>query len=155
MSLHMHHWLMHLRQLDYDLVDYVGQLREGILEAYTGIVTGLKSTAKGSHHCLCMNVLSLTTRAASLLLNHAQSILDLVQRCLADEERSDALMRLSYGLIGDLAESFAGGQLKQLFLQPWLAAELRSRSRMPDETKKTMRWAREVSLSALASFTPT
>ncbi|KAF5314247.1 hypothetical protein D9619_011781 [Psilocybe cf. subviscida] len=113
--------------LDYDLVDYVGQLREGILEAYTGIVTGLKSTAK-----------------ASLLLNHAQSILDLVQRCLADEERSDALMRLSYGLIGDLAESFAGGQLKQLFLQPWLAAELRSRSRMPDETKKTMRWAREM-----------
>lgn len=34
-------------QLDYDLVDYVGQLREGILEAYIGIVTGLKKTPQG------------------------------------------------------------------------------------------------------------
>lgn len=36
-------------QLDYDLVDYVSQLREGILEAYTGVVTGLKNTEKGMH----------------------------------------------------------------------------------------------------------
>ncbi|KAF9480274.1 ARM repeat-containing protein [Pholiota conissans] len=113
--------------LDYDLVDYVGQLREGILEAYTGIVTGLKSTDK-----------------AMLLLPHSQNILELVHRCLSDEERSDALMRLSYGLIGDLAECFQHGQLKQLFLAPWIASELKSRSRMPEETKRTMRWAREM-----------
>jgi importin subunit beta-1 len=41
--------LWHL-QLDYDLVDYVSQLREGILEAYTGIVTGLKNTENGMHY---------------------------------------------------------------------------------------------------------
>jgi importin subunit beta-1 len=29
-------------------MDYVSQLREGILEAYTGIVTGFKNTEKGS-----------------------------------------------------------------------------------------------------------
>lgn len=34
--------------LDYDIVDYVSQLREGILEAYTGIVTGFKKTEKGA-----------------------------------------------------------------------------------------------------------
>lgn len=33
--------------MDYDLVDYVAQLREGILEAYTGIVTAFKNTEKG------------------------------------------------------------------------------------------------------------
>ena len=35
-------------QLDYDLVDYVAQLREGILDAYTGIVTGFKKTDAGT-----------------------------------------------------------------------------------------------------------
>ncbi|KAG6911089.1 hypothetical protein DXG01_004604 [Tephrocybe rancida] len=113
--------------LDYDLVDYVGQLREGILEAYTGIVTGLKNTAK-----------------VEILLPCAQDILNLIQRCLADEERTDSLVRLCYGLLGDLADSFPGGQLKQLLLNQWIASELRSKGRMPPETKKTMRWAREM-----------
>jgi len=36
-------------QLDFDLTDYVAQLREGILEAYTGVVTGFKNTEKGLH----------------------------------------------------------------------------------------------------------
>lgn len=117
--------------LDYDLVDYVSQLREGILEAYTGIVTGLKKTEK-----------------ASLLLPHSQHILELIHRCLSDEERTDSVMRLSYGLLGDLADSFPDGQLKQLLLSQWVVAELRSKHRMPPETKKTMRWAREMVKSA-------
>jgi importin subunit beta-1 len=80
----------------------------------------------------------------NLLLSHSQHILDLIQRCLADDERTDSLMRLSYGLLGDLADSFPTGQLKQLLLSNWIAAELRSKHRMPPETRKTMRWAREV-----------
>ncbi|TFK36480.1 armadillo-type protein [Crucibulum laeve] len=113
--------------LDYDLVDYVGQLREGILEAYTGIVTGLKKTDK-----------------VTLLLPYSQSILELIHRCLSDEERTDSVMRLSFGLLGDLADSFPQGQLKPLLLAPWIVDELRSKHRMPTETKKTMRWAREM-----------
>lgn len=58
-------------------------------------------------------------------------------------------MRLCYGLLGDLADSFPGGQLKQILLHPWIASELRSKNRMPPETKKTMRWAREVRESSL------
>ncbi|EAU87645.1 karyopherin Kap95 [Coprinopsis cinerea okayama7 len=113
--------------LDYELLDYVGQLREGILEAYTGIVTGLKKTEK-----------------VNLLLPYAQGIFDLIHRCLIDEERTDALVRLAYGLIGDLADCFPAGQIKPLLLQQWVVAELRSKLRMPSETKKTMRWAREM-----------
>jgi hypothetical protein len=32
-------------------MDYVGQLREGILEAYTGLVSGFKGTDKGQWNC--------------------------------------------------------------------------------------------------------
>ena len=40
--------------MDYDLMDFVSQLREAILEAYTGIVTGFKNTDKGTGHiCRC------------------------------------------------------------------------------------------------------
>ncbi|KAF8638413.1 hypothetical protein AX17_002220 [Amanita inopinata Kibby_2008] len=113
--------------LDYDLVEYVGQLREGILEAYTGIVTGLKKTEK-----------------VNLLLPHVQAVLELLHRCFQDEERTDSLTKLAYGLLGDVADCFPNGEIKPLLLVNWVAQELRSKHRMPAETKKTMRWAREM-----------
>jgi importin subunit beta-1 len=36
-------------QLDYESIDYIANLREGILEAHTGIVTGFKKTDRGAH----------------------------------------------------------------------------------------------------------
>ncbi|KAH8110302.1 ARM repeat-containing protein [Phellopilus nigrolimitatus] len=95
--------------MDYELVDYVSQLREGILEAYTGTVTGLKNTEK-----------------VQLLLPHVQSMLELAQRCLADEERPESVVRLSLGLVGDLADAFPNGEIKQLLLAEWLAQILRN-----------------------------
>ncbi|KAI0070966.1 ARM repeat-containing protein [Panus rudis PR-1116 ss-1] len=112
--------------LDVDLVDYVAQLREGILEAYTGIVTGFKNTEK-----------------VSLLLPYVPEILELVQRCLADSSKSDSVHKACLGIIGDLAETFPNGQIKDLLLAEWIAAELRSKGRYSSEIRKTMRWARE------------
>ena len=114
-------------QLDIDLVEYVGLLREGILEAYTGIVAGFKNTPK-----------------ADLLLPYVPSILELVQRCLGDSERTESTIKLAVGLVGDLADTFPNGQIKQFLLADWLANELRMKGRMAPETKKTLRWAREV-----------
>ncbi|KII83643.1 hypothetical protein PLICRDRAFT_180247 [Plicaturopsis crispa FD-325 SS-3] len=119
--------------LDFDLVDYVSSLREGILEAYTGIVTGLKNTDK-----------------VGLLLPHVQSILELIQRCLADDERTDSIVKLSFGLLGDLADCFPNGEIKQFLLSEWVVTELRSKTRMPVENKKTLRWAREMVKRATA-----
>ncbi|KAJ7085208.1 hypothetical protein B0H15DRAFT_988759 [Mycena belliarum] len=103
--------------LEYDLMDFVGQLREGILEAYTGLVSGFKGTDK-----------------VSVLLPYVESILELVHRCYVDEEQTDAQMKLSFGLIGDLAESLAGSpQMKQMLLKPWIAQELQTKYWMPRE----------------------
>lgn len=135
-------------------MDYVSQLREGILEAYTGIVTGLKKTEKGPFYPIANYTFPILIEyLVVLLLSHSQHILELVHRCLSDEERTDSIMRLSFGLIGDLADSFPNGQLKQLLLTSWVASELRSKSRMPPETRKTMRWAREVSYPPVMSDT--
>ena len=38
---------LNIIKLDYDSVDYVAQLRETIIEAEVGIVTGLKGSGKG------------------------------------------------------------------------------------------------------------
>ncbi|KAJ7174341.1 hypothetical protein C8R46DRAFT_88500 [Mycena filopes] len=96
--------------LDYDSMDYVNQLREGILEAYTGLVSGFKGTDK-----------------VSVLLPYVDSILELIHRCSLDEERTDAQMKLSFGLIGDLAEALQGSpQMKQMLLKPWIVQEPRT-----------------------------
>ncbi len=38
-------------QTDFDMIDYVNELREGCLEAYTGIVQGLKGDNKDQVNC--------------------------------------------------------------------------------------------------------
>lgn len=91
---------------------------------------------------------------AQLLLPHVQSMLELIQRCLTDDERTESMAKSAFGLMGDLADSFPNGQVKQLLLQEWIGLELRNRRGMSGEVKKTMRWAKEASLKffSQASF---
>ncbi len=51
-------------QTDYDMVDYLNELREGCLEAYTGIIQGLKGDQENVH------------RKFSLTLSHKPSHAD-------------------------------------------------------------------------------
>lgn len=63
-------------QLDFDLTDYVAQLREGILEAYTGVVTGFKNTDKSPYFRLglifwtLILICILSTRTTSSCAQH-------------------------------------------------------------------------------------
>ncbi|KAG8860622.1 karyopherin beta [Serendipita sp. 411] len=110
---------------DYETFDYYSQLREALLEAYTGIVTGLKSTDK-----------------KALLLDHIPSIFKFLQ-LVYDDDHSETVLKQCAGLIGDLAETFPDGQLKEVLLQDWVASLVKTKIRNPD-VKKTLRWAREM-----------
>jgi importin subunit beta-1 len=136
-------------KLDYELQDYLSILREGILEAYTGIVTAFKGTDQGMPSIQPMKRVA-QSGLVRLLQPHIQDILELVKAALLDESHGDPVYGLAYGIIGDLAEIF-GPQIKPLLLQDWVAAELKSR-RCPQENKQTMRWAREVCCSELSLY---
>ena len=131
-------------------MEYVATLREGILEAFTGIVSAFKDTDKGklvipSALALVVSLLVLST--VSYLGPYAQIILDVAQRAMNDQERTESTPKLVFGLIGDLASAFPNGEIKQSLLVEWISTELRTK-RFVGPTKQTQRWAREVSASA-------
>jgi len=119
--------------LDYESIDYIANLREGILEAHTGIVTGFKKTDR-----------------VQLLVSHAPAILELVQKVLTDDNSGEPLDKLAFGVVGDLADAFPNGELKPLLLADWIATSLVSRKGYDKETKTTVKWAREMVKSSTA-----
>ncbi|CAE6435242.1 unnamed protein product, partial [Rhizoctonia solani] len=120
--------------LDYEMVDYVAQLREGILDAYVGIVAGFKSADKSEP-----------------LLPYVQTMLGLCARALSDEERPDTIVRAAFGLIGDLADLYSKGQIKQLLTEAWLTSALQQKPKgAPQETKRVLKYARESVRRAVA-----
>jgi len=113
--------------LDYEMVDYVAQLREGILDAYVGIVAGFKAADKPEP-----------------LLPYVSTMLGLCARALNDEERPDTIVRAAFGLIGDLADLYPKGQIKPLLLEGWVSSALQQKPKgAPPETKRVLKYARE------------
>ena len=142
-------------QLDYESIDYIANLREGILEAHTGIITGFKKTERGTSisppffkntHAYFVLVI------VQLLVPHAPAIFELVQKVLADDNSGEPLDKLAYGVIGDLADAFPNGELKPLLLAEWIAASLVLRKGYDKETKTTVKWAREVTSFGFKSY---
>ncbi|KAI0033513.1 karyopherin Kap95 [Vararia minispora EC-137] len=113
--------------LDYDSIDYIASLREGILEAYTGIIVGFKNTEK-----------------VNVLLPYASAMLELVKQVLADENTVESLDKVAYGVLGDLADAFPHGEIKQLLLLEWVARYLNRKNRYAKDTKAVIRWTRDV-----------
>jgi len=86
---------------DYDLVDYLNQLRDGILEAYTGIIVGLKESAP----------------------DHVQSyvpgILQFINFVWQDPTKTDSVIKGIVGLIGDIASAY-GTKVSQQYSDPFV-----------------------------------
>lgn len=84
--------------------------------------------------------------AGALLIPHVSAMMDLIRRALEDEDKTEAALKLAVGTIGDLADTFPGGEIKEFLLADWVAVALKNKSRLSSDSKKTMRWAREVSV---------
>lgn len=103
---------------DEELVEYLGVLREGILEAYTGIIQGLHDGNK-----------------IMLLLPHLSGIFCFLQLTIDDSKRGlsedqESLTKSVVGIIGDLAASIAtSGEVSPFFREPFICNLL-------DESKK-------------------
>ncbi|XP_037297957.1 importin subunit beta-1 isoform X1 [Manduca sexta] len=114
---------------DYDMVEYLGELRESVLEAYTGIIQGLKGPD------------AQVRSDISLVEPHVPAIVNFMIQVASEPERTDGHMSVIAGLMGDLATSFGNYVLPLLETRPLLdMLQAARRSRVP-RTKTLANWA--------------
>ncbi|KAI5851154.1 armadillo-type protein [Morchella snyderi] len=114
---------------NYEMVEYVISLREGIMDAYDGIIIALKSGDK-----------------TSLLAPYVQHIFGFLSSVNADINKTEGLMRSGMGVLGDLADAFPDGEIAQFFRADWIGAmikEVRQSRDFSSRTLETARWTRE------------
>ncbi|XP_064598231.1 importin subunit beta-1-like [Liolophura sinensis] len=92
---------------DYDMIDYLNELREGCLEAYTGIVQGLKGDDEKN-----------IQPDVQLLHPHVPHMISFIELVALDEDRSDNVVAACCGLIGDLVTAFGDNILPYMEKAP-------------------------------------
>jgi importin subunit beta-1 len=86
---------------DYDMIDYMNDLRESVLESFTGIIQGLKGMNADPHPDV------------ALMQPHVPFIIKFIMTIALESGLSDNNIAISAGLIGDLCSAF-GPPLIQL-----------------------------------------
>ncbi|KAL3822557.1 hypothetical protein ACHAXA_007668 [Cyclostephanos tholiformis] len=122
---------------DDDLIDYVNLLREGILEAYTGIVQGLKDGNR-----------------TDLLLPYVDAILSFLEMLASDRKNDydNEVLGKAVGLVGDIASSF-GVHIKEQIRQPYVMELLKEGRATGDPTiVETCDWASTIVQQILTAF---
>lgn len=112
---------------DLDLVDYLNNLREGIFDAFTGIIQGLRSDNK-----------------VKPLLEYTNFIFGFVDYVAQDKQRTDAVTRVAIGVVGDLAATLGGEIKNSIRLAPHLEALINDGQRSDDPaTIEIAKWTKE------------
>ncbi|KAI9476884.1 karyopherin Kap95 [Coemansia sp. RSA 989] len=121
--------------MDYDTIDYNNQLRVGIFEAFVGITQGLKADGK-----------------AQLIQSHVQTIMGFMNFVYNDQTRSDDVTKAMIGLLGDLADAFPNGQIREFLQGEWIQALIREgrSSARGSSLRVVSRWARDMVKQATA-----
>ncbi|KAF2874210.1 armadillo-type protein [Massariosphaeria phaeospora] len=114
---------------NFEMMDYVISLREGIIDAWDGCVVAMKSGGQ-----------------SQFIVPYLDSIFELLRIIQADPNRTEGLLRTSCGVIGDLADAFPNGEFRDYFRHDFLTAltrETRANHDFLPRTRDTARWARE------------
>jgi len=114
---------------NFEMLDYIVSLREGIMDAWSGIVMALRASEK-----------------QALLQPYVEPIFQLLHGVYQDTNRTEALLRSSMGVLGDISEAFPNGEISHYFRADWLIAmarETRANKEFSQRTQDTARWARE------------
>lgn len=128
--------LMHASQVqvddsDYDMVEYLNELRESVLESYTGIIQGLKGTDQRP------------LPQIQFMEQQVPHILRFVMTVAEDKNNTETIIASSVGLIGDLCTGF-GPSLLPLIDNPSIQKLLQEGRKCKGHRTKTMaQWAQK------------
>ncbi|KAK2582207.1 hypothetical protein KPH14_004559 [Odynerus spinipes] len=116
---------------DYDMVDYLNELREGVLEAYTGIVQGFRG--EPSNPCNEVEI--------SLVEPHVPYIIQFITSIAQDREHSDGNISAALGLIGDLVTVFGAKLLPMVDTEPLNELMMKGKKSRNTKAKTLANWA--------------
>jgi importin subunit beta-1 len=121
---------------DDDLIEYFNLLRESILEAYVGIIQGLRDG----------NLLRS-------FMGYVPGVMQFLQALSADPNRDDFVLSKAVGLVGDIAQSMGSDpQMIQQINQPYVGKLLQDAKASDDQTLVDMAtWAQGVVQQAVSS----
>ena len=91
--------------MDYDMVDYLNELRDACLEAYTGILQGLRGPDPKNFSCkLLLPVLTwsyhIPLAEVRLLALHVPFMLAFIEHVGNDDDHTDSNVAVAAGLLG-------------------------------------------------------
>ncbi|CAE7535881.1 KPNB1 [Symbiodinium microadriaticum] len=117
---------------DEDIIEYINQLREAILDAYIGIVQGQQADPK---------------RGMNVVGPHVDKMLEFVKRVSLDVHRTSGVLKNVIALLGDLGTLF-GKKLAGILREPFVAHLIQQASEDEDMTK-IVDWTKQI-ISKLA-----
>ncbi|XP_074032733.1 importin subunit beta Fs(2)Ket isoform X2 [Leptinotarsa decemlineata] len=119
----------HVDRNDFDMIDYLNDLREGVLDAYTGIIQGLKGDGP------------VPNPDVMILEPHIPFIVQFITVVAQDNEHSDGTVAVAAGIVGDLCTAFGAPMVQLLDLESINEMLAQGRRSRITRTKTLATWA--------------
>jgi importin subunit beta-1 len=114
------------------MIDYLNELREGCLSAYTGIIQGLRNSA--TSNVVALAELQLVTAQLPFLIQFLETI-------ARDPNKSDSILGAAIGLIGDLVTTYGQSILQFVEREAFEKLLAEGKRSKVTKTKTLANWA--------------